>query len=62
MSYTEYLQNPPRQSIVIYDCDQREIENIIQTLNCKKTTGSNSIPTDFTSPENTNKLPTLNNL
>ena len=46
-SYTEYLQNPLRQSIAIYECDQREIENIIQTLNWKKATGPNSIPTDI---------------
>ena len=35
------------QSIAIYECDQREIENIMQTLNWKKVTGPNSISTDI---------------
>ena len=43
-SYIEYLQNPLRQSIAIYECD---ILYIVQTLNYKKATGPNSMPTDI---------------
>ena len=46
-SYSDYLLNPSEQTIAVYECDNIEIENIIQSLNPKKAIGPNSIPTDI---------------
>ena len=46
-SFAEYLHNPPDHTFAVYECDKTEIENIIQTLNPRKATGPNSIPTDI---------------
>ena len=45
--HTDYLPNPLESTFVIYECDQIEIENIISSLNPKKATGPNSIPSDI---------------
>ena len=45
--HTDYLLDPLETSIAIYDCDQVEIENIISSLNPRKATGPNSIPSDI---------------
>ena len=46
-SHTDYLHNPLPETFVIFECDQKEIEDIINTLNPRKATGPNSIPTDI---------------
>ena len=45
--HTDYLQNPLTETFVIYECDQKEIANVINTLNPRKASGPNSIPTDI---------------
>ena len=45
--HTEYLSNPLETTFAIYECDRAEVENIISSLNPKKATGPNSIPTDI---------------
>ena len=45
--FAEYLHNPSDYTFAVYECDKTEIENIIQTLNPRKATGPNSIPTDM---------------
>ena len=45
--HTEYLSNPLEATFAIYECDWAEVENIISSLNPKKATGPNSIPTDI---------------
>ena len=46
-SHTDFLTNPLEESFVIYQCDHKEVEIIINSLNPKKETGPNSIPTDI---------------
>ena len=44
---TDYLPNTLESTIVIHECDQIEIEDIISSLNPRKATGPNSIPSDI---------------
>ena len=46
-SHTDFLTNPLEESFVIYQCDHKEVETIINSLNPKKAIGPNSIPTDI---------------
>ena len=45
--FNDYLKDPLESTFVIYECDHNEIENIISSLNPKKATGPNSIPSDI---------------
>ena len=45
--HTVYLTNQLQNTFVVYECDQSEVENILSSLNPKKATGPNSIPTDI---------------
>ena len=44
-SFTDYLNNPLNNSFLLYDCDELEIKNIINSLISSKASGPNSIPT-----------------
>ena len=41
------MKNPIEATFAIYECDEVEIENIISSLNPRKATGPNSIPSDI---------------
>ena len=41
------LKNTVCNTFAIYECDRTEVENIISSLNPRKATGPNSIPTDI---------------
>ena len=45
--HSEYLNDPPLvATFACYECDQLEIINIINSLNPRKSSGPNSIPSD----------------
>ena len=44
-SFRDYLNNPLNNSFLLYDCDEIEIKNIINSLISSKASGPNSIPT-----------------
>ena len=46
-SHTDFLTNLLAETFVVYECDQTEIEIIINSLNPRKAIGPNSIPTDI---------------
>ena len=46
-SYRSYLNNPLDKTFVAYDCDEREIEALIATLNPRKGIGPNSLPNNI---------------
>ena len=46
-SHKDYLHNPLPNSFVIFECDQKEIEELISLNNGRKASGPNSIPTDI---------------
>ena len=48
-SHRDYLQNSLPNSFVIRECDRLEVETIIATIDRRKATGPNSIPTDILS-------------
>ena len=43
----DYLKNPLPNSFVIRECDRPEVENLISSIDKRKSTGPNSIPTDI---------------
>ena len=45
--HSDYLKNPLNSTFAVYECDQIEVEQIINSLNPRKATGPNSIPTDI---------------
>ena len=45
--HTDYLNNALDTTFAIFECDNKEIENIISSLNPRKALGPNSIPTDI---------------
>jgi len=46
-SHREYLHNSLPNSFVIHECDPLEVENLISTLDKRKATGPNSIPSNI---------------
>ena len=46
-SYKDYLNNPLNISMALYSCDDTEVKNLLLSLNPKKASGPNSIPTDI---------------
>ena len=44
-SYRDYLTNPLDISMALYACDETEVKNLLTSLNPKKASGPNSIPT-----------------
>ena len=46
-SHQDYLKNPLPNSFVIRECDRLEVENLISSIDKRKCTGPNSIPTNI---------------
>ena len=46
-THRDYLKNPLPNSFVIRECDRLEVENLISSIDKRKSTGPNSIPTDI---------------
>ena len=46
-SYKDYLNNPLEHSMALYECDEVEVQNIINMLNPKKKNAPNSIHTEI---------------
>ena len=44
-SYRDYLKNPLPNTLTFYECDSKEVENLITLLGMNKSTGPMSIPT-----------------
>ena len=44
-SFHDYLTNPLDISMALYSCDETEVKNLLTSLNPKKASGPNSIPT-----------------
>ena len=49
MRETNLIQttNSLPETFVIFECDQKEVENILNTFSSRKATGPNSIPSDI---------------
>lgn len=45
ISFLDYLKNPVNQSMMLFECDKNEVKGLINSLNPRKGTGPNSIPT-----------------
>ena len=46
-SFKDYLNNPLDISMALYSCDETEVKNLLTSLNPKKASGPNSIPTSI---------------
>ena len=46
-SHRKYLTDPLDKTFVAYECDEKEIESLITTLNPRKGTGPNSVPANI---------------
>ena len=46
-SFKDYLTNPLDISMALYSCDETEVKNLLTSLNPKKASGPNSIPTSI---------------